>query len=174
MVVHQEANPLAGPQTMVFGEGLVDDHLVRPGLGKVAALADQDVVDDRLPPIGQREHLPIERLGHAVQIDGHDLLDARADFGHFGHGRQPREFGQRRLLYLDGEIGHAALGIVERFGLGEVHVGRGERDEAGHADGDDSRNGQQHSQVAADFTEQFAIERFHHTTSSGGTGCSLT
>ncbi len=51
-VVQHQLDPIAGRQAVGLGEGLVDDHLVRPAVAEIGPAAEHDVVDHRLAPVG--------------------------------------------------------------------------------------------------------------------------
>ncbi len=111
-VVQDQVDPLARMNSVPSGKGVVDDHLVVAAVGKIAAAPDNDVVDDRFTLVGQRQHDPVERRRHVLQVDRGEKLNPRANRR---DARQVDNLGQlraRSLFYVDPKVGHAALGVV--------------------------------------------------------------
>jgi hypothetical protein len=109
------------------------------------------------------DQLADDRIGDAVEVDAHGLLDRRLHVGHAGCGAQ--RLGQRIRRPLDaGEhVGEAALRIKTIARQGQRIDGRQRRDEATDAAGDDQRDGECLAPHQPQIAQQFAVEGFHLT-----------
>lgn len=123
-IIEDQMDPLAGPDLVPAGERVVDDHLIVPLIGEIAAAANHDVVDHRLALVGQRQDQAVERFGHAGQVDRGKKLNPRTNRRHAGQLGQGRQLGAGNFLDVDPEIGHAALRVIMPAGPIEIVVCR--------------------------------------------------
>ena len=169
-VVEHQMDPLPRRQLMFLGEGLVDDHFVLAPPGEIATAAEEDVVDGRIPPLGQRQHQAVDGLYGPGQIDGRIEADPRANGRHAGQTADLVDLGQWRFFQLDGKIGHAALAVVVGLGRLQAAIDRGHAHIAAHAQCDYEADGEQEPERSPKLAAKFSVQYAHQTISSGGTG----
>jgi hypothetical protein len=167
LAVEQRGDARARHELVRFGEGLVDQYLVRTRRVDPRPPHQRQPVDARQPVQGQRDHAAGER-GHAlVGVEHHVERDGRLRLGHALYVEQLVRHGQRRALAAHERVRETRLLVVARLQPLE-RVVRGERaDVAGDARRHHERDREHLAAQLPDVAQQLAVEHAYHVISSG-------